>query len=1427
MINLGFNLRTDSAAQALQNLASAQRTVKQSMADVILDQASFKRLMTDISTIEQRLVAQGHKPAAEALRAQAEGWKAAGAAADGATVKISASIGMLQRLAQAQRALEREGDARLINKASENKGSRGIGLGLESLGASTGVAKTFSDLSNALTGVEPATKKAGQGALSFASNLNGLRFSASLTKEMLASLFGTVTTALAVRETITQFSAFEYTLAQIRAATGATDLQMQMMEDTARNLGVTTQYSAVKAADGLLILARAGFTTQEAISAIKPVLNLATAAHLDMGSAALYVSSALKQFHLSAAQTEPVADALLTVANKTTTDVRELGEALKMVGPSANAARISLNETLAALGVLAENGIRGTLAGTALRAVLDHLADPTAKATKTIRELNLGLDQLNPTTNKVIDILQALSDANFKLTDATSIAGRRASSNLIALSQGAASYKGLLSAIEQGTGVTQRTADLMGNTLQGSMERLRATITEVAIAIGRNGLGGSLTYLANAASDALHVIIGVDTATRSSSIGVALMTTAINTLVTALAIGLAVGGVASIAKMVIEMNRLYAAARASHTAMTALFAVATRNPFGLITIGVSLLVASVISLVEWLRTSNSALSDTEKRAQLFKQAMDRIGTESSTSTTSIAQIRAAAKRGDTGEQLSGMNAYLAALKSSATSAELVGGPTIYPEDVKNAEAQRTGILAARIALEKQTREFENTDTSDERSQRLQHIISLDKQLNAIQTPKPVTPYTLDQAKDLLALYPDLTQSAIEMSKVNTSMGQSGLQASQMFGLLEEAIRRTDISVKDMTSSKVGLGAMPDIMKNYGEEVDKLRDKLYKQITQQEVEADSSEYTKVAIEAITQARKAGLKISQDEEETIIDLAKQQIAYADTALAPSLELLFTYAQRLEDAQAAHKKLKEAQHDSQKAAEDFGKVLVTLNKELAAAGLKHEDKEKAQRGIDTRERVQALLNDPSRAAQESAQRGGLKGDALFTEIYNEQMAQINNILALTEERRIRAESVAKAEKTAHKKLKEAQHDSQKAAEDFGKVLVTLNKELAAAGLKHEDKEKAQRGIDTRERVQALLNDPSRAAQESAQRGGLKGDALFTEIYNEQMAQINNILALTEERRIRAESVAKAEKTAREELERQVKLMATAAERVRVMEETEARRIEIIPEIARVTSEYGLAYRAAREDAAKIVEYEQTLAKARGTTISNLGPEGVERVNQYAEMLQYMRTIERVERAAAEGGREVGDMFTDLIMKTKSWNDALESTAMALEKIILTEAVSKPISGLFGSLFSMFGMGIAGMFGGSPGGPGMSPGGPGGVPYAPEFLGGMWAKGGAFSGGAPTVVPFAMGTIVNSPTMFPMPGRKIGLMGERGREGILPLFQGPQGLGIRDYTSHGGGGSGSQPINVTQNVYANDPGGYRRSSGQMKRGLRDMIRR
>lgn len=284
---------------------------------------------------------------------------------------------------------------------------------------------------------------------------------------------------------------FEQAIARVGAISRATDEDMARLTASARELGATTEWSASDAAIGMQYLAMSGFDVQEMLDTMPGLLSLATAGAVDLGSASDIAAGVLRGFRLEADEMGRVGDVLVNTFTGSSTSLQGLGDTMRYVAPVATSSGVSLEEVAGAAGILGDNMIRGSDAGTALRAIIARLSGPSDEAREVMR--NLGL-QTQDTAGNMLPLGTILADLNRR----TGSLGNAQRNEIMATLFGLEAMSAATVLVgEAGTGrLTEFTASLsrtgsaaevaarQANTTIGDWKELQSALEENAIIIG-------------------------------------------------------------------------------------------------------------------------------------------------------------------------------------------------------------------------------------------------------------------------------------------------------------------------------------------------------------------------------------------------------------------------------------------------------------------------------------------------------------------------------------------------------------------------------------------------------------------------------------------------------------------------------------------------------------------------------------------------------------------------------------------------------------------------------------------------------------------------------------------------------------------------------------------------------------------------------
>jgi TP901 family phage tail tape measure protein len=422
----------------------------------------------------------------------------------------------------------------------------------------------------AMKGIRTSTNGATAATGRLANGLRGANVAATGlvgTMGSLSMLLGPLTAGFAALFAVRTIADFGKSMAGVAAVTRATGEEMSRMTGLARELGATTEFTASQAAEGMRFLGMAGFQTNAILSTMPAMLDLATAATLDLGEAADITSNIMTAFGIPASESVRVADTMAAIASRANTNVQQLGYAMKFAGPVAAGLGKGIGETAAAIGVLSDTGMQATMAGTGLRTALAKLVDPVPKAEKAIRAMGLTLEDVNPATKSTVEIMEALARGGLDVEKAMVIAGLRGGPALLNLVRNVPRLKELTAAMSDTAGEAQRMATVMRDELKGDLQTAQSAIQDFFLTVGSSG----------ATSGLRSAVQGVTAGFRTLSDNIE-----------------TVSGVAA-AAATLGFFKLAGAVRAVTTATWGMAAAMAATPLGLVSLGLAGIVGLLVT----------------------------------------------------------------------------------------------------------------------------------------------------------------------------------------------------------------------------------------------------------------------------------------------------------------------------------------------------------------------------------------------------------------------------------------------------------------------------------------------------------------------------------------------------------------------------------------------------------------------------------------------------------------------------------------------------------------------------------------------------------------------------------------------------------------------------------------------------------------
>lgn len=319
--------------------------------------------------------------------------------------------------------------------------------------------------------------------------LNNLKGKAAdLVKQMAMMATGGGIVALG-KKVIETTRNFEDGMARVQAVTNATQAEFQMMEQEALKWGSTTRYTATEAANSLENLTRNGLSATEATAALGPTLQLAQANTIGLAEAADITTNVMNGFGLEVKDMGRVNDVLSSTAAHSATNISQLAEAEKNAAPFGHSLGQSIEQVNAALGVLADVGIKGSDAGSAIRMVLMGLASPTAKQQKAFKQLGIDISESSLRSEGLTKTLEKLRDSGvMKAANSAEllgdIFGRRVAPQAMALLNNIDGLKSKLDILNNSQGTTARMFEQSYSDLSNSIYGIQSAWEHLLISIG-------------------------------------------------------------------------------------------------------------------------------------------------------------------------------------------------------------------------------------------------------------------------------------------------------------------------------------------------------------------------------------------------------------------------------------------------------------------------------------------------------------------------------------------------------------------------------------------------------------------------------------------------------------------------------------------------------------------------------------------------------------------------------------------------------------------------------------------------------------------------------------------------------------------------------------------------------------------------------
>jgi phage-related minor tail protein len=599
-------------------------------------------------------------------------------------------------------------------------------------------------------------------------------------KQMSMSL--TAPIALIAGKGFQTFRAFEFQMAKVAAVSGATASEFKSLKDNAQELGASTRYTSTEVAALQTEYAKLGFSAQEIVNVTDATLALAQATDTDLARAAEVAGSTLRAFQMPATDTAKLADVMALSFSSTALDMESFAEAMKYVAPVAKAAGLSVEETTAMLGTLANAGIKGSQAGTSLRRIITDMGSESGTAA---------------------DKIASLGAKGMTLKDAFDEVGRTAQSALLVLANGSDKTAELSTSFDNASGAAKRMQATMDATAEGSIKKMESALEAVMLQIGES-LAPTISAAADQIGSLAMWFTKLDASTRETIMTIGAVVAAVGPLIVGVTkiIGIykqAAVVVQSLSKVMLANPYLLAAAAlgtlaykmSEYVSFTTPAEAATNSLNSAMTSAAALAAsegAEVNRLSAFVQDNTKseearakALEDLKKLAPEYFGTLDMEAVKTGQLTKAVDDYRAAilnaARTKVLTQALEEQVAKMEELKG-----ELADGPNMWDKMLGNlgGPAGATALHLQRIGID-----AENTQAS---------IDALTNELNNMQSVVPATKTVAEQLKEL----------ALQMRHVEKgSEAHKALQAE--YDALKESVRGAKDEVEGFND---GVAATP-------------------------------------------------------------------------------------------------------------------------------------------------------------------------------------------------------------------------------------------------------------------------------------------------------------------------------------------------------------------------------------------------------------------------------------------------------------------------------------------------------------------------------------------------------------------------------------------------------------------------------------------
>ena len=292
-----------------------------------------------------------------------------------------------------------------------------------------------------------------------------------------ATLAGGAAATAAVTGALKVGTSFESQMSTVEAISGAAEKQITQREEKAKEMGATTKFTATESGQAMEYMAMAGWKTKDMLNGIGGIMDLAAASGEDLAGTSDIVTDALSAFKMEAKESAHFSDVLAAASSNSNTNVGILGESFKEVAPVAGSMKYSIEDVSLTLGLMANQSVKGSKAGTSLKTAIANMAAPTQKMQKAMKKYNISLKDSDGKTKSLRSVIDDVRDSIGGLSSKTeraaaisTIFGKEAMPAMSAIVNASEKdYKKLAGSIDNASGAAKRMAKIRLDNLQGDV----------------------------------------------------------------------------------------------------------------------------------------------------------------------------------------------------------------------------------------------------------------------------------------------------------------------------------------------------------------------------------------------------------------------------------------------------------------------------------------------------------------------------------------------------------------------------------------------------------------------------------------------------------------------------------------------------------------------------------------------------------------------------------------------------------------------------------------------------------------------------------------------------------------------------------------------------------------------------------------------